>query len=268
VRATARHLASFGLTSLTDASVTNGRRQLEHLAGLDLGQRLTCMTAAPLSSAPAGIEVGPVKILLDDIALPSLDDLTAQIADAHRRQVPIAVHCVTRLQLVLTLAALDSTGAIDGDRIEHGAIVPPELVDGLVRHRLTVVTQPAFVAARGDQYLDHVDADDQPWLYRLKGLLDAGIPLLASSDSPFGPVDPWLAIGAARDRLSSRRRPVAADEAIDTATALGLYSRGTIAPGAPADLCVVGEPWAQLLASPADTSVVATIARGRLLYSA
>jgi predicted amidohydrolase YtcJ len=265
--AAAQCLASFGVTSLTDASVTNVEDTLDRLARVDIGQRLTCMTGEPVAAVPDGVTLGPGKIVLDDDELPDVDRLANRITAWHEAGRPVAVHCVTRVQLVLTLAALDRAGSLAGDRIEHAAVAPPELVDGLQRHRLTVVTQPAFVAARGDQYLDHVDADDQPWLYRLRGLLAAGVTVLGSSDAPFGPVDPWLAIAAAGDRRADSGRPVAAAEAIDAATAMGLYSRGDITLGGAADLCVVAQSRAELLASPRDAAVVATVARGQVIYS-
>ena len=71
-------------------------------------------------------------------------------ASAHAAGRPVAVHCVTRVQLVLTLAALDAAGRLPGDRIEHGAVIPAESLPDL--RGLTVVTQPHFVAERGEQY--------------------------------------------------------------------------------------------------------------------
>src|SRR5690606_8927807 len=101
-----------------------------------------------------------------------------------------AAHCVTLPQLVLWLAALDQAGPAPGDRVEHGAVVPDDLLDDLGRLGVTVVTQPGFVAVRGDQYLDRVEPADRPWLYRVAGLLAAGVPVLFGSDSPYGPADP------------------------------------------------------------------------------
>ena len=44
---------------------------------------------------------------------------------------------------------------------------------------MQVVTQPGFVATRGDSYMRDVEGDDQPWLYRLSSFLAAGIPIAA-----------------------------------------------------------------------------------------
>lgn len=53
-----------------------------------------------------------------------------------------------------------TAGVFAGDRVEHGAVVPPELAQHLPARRLTVVTQPSLVAARGDEYLDEVEPED------------------------------------------------------------------------------------------------------------
>ena len=118
---------------------------------------LHCM--APPGVSPADrrtVSIGPVKIMLDDTTLPSLDELADLIRGAHAAGRPAAVHCVTRVQLVLTLAALDLAGRAPGDRIEHGAVIPAEFPADL--RGLTVVTQPHFVAERGEQYAADVAA--------------------------------------------------------------------------------------------------------------
>ena len=84
---------------------------------------------------------------------------------------PVAVPCVTRVQLVLALAAPQEVGRRPGDRIEHGAVIPKECLADL--RGLTVVTQPHFVAERAAQYRSEVPAADLPDLWRLRSLLAA-----------------------------------------------------------------------------------------------
>ena len=112
------------------------------------------------------------------------------IRTAHEQDRTVAVHCVTRPALALTLAALDAAGAFIGDRIEHGSVVPPQLRTLVASLGLVVVTQPNFVAERGDRYLAEVDADDQPHLYPCRSLLDAGVGVGGSTDALFGDPDP------------------------------------------------------------------------------
>jgi len=51
-----------------------------------------------------------------------LDSLTEWITDQHRGGRPVAVHCVTAAQLVVTIAALRAAGSHPADRIEHAAV--------------------------------------------------------------------------------------------------------------------------------------------------
>lgn len=262
-------LLARGVTALTDATATNGPDELAILAAAGVGQRLTAMTAHPDVDPPSGVTLGPVKVLLDDDALPPIDDLAARIVRARTAGRSVAVHCVTRLQLVVTLAAFDSAGPPRaGDRIEHGAVVPPDLVPVLRKHRLTVVTQPGFVADRGDRYLDEVPHEDRAWLYPVSSLLAAGVPVLAGSDAPYGPIDPWVGVVAAQSRRAPDGRAVGIDEAVDANRALALYGSRRVTVGDPADLCVLAaRPWSSLVtAKPADIEVAATVVAGHLAY--
>ncbi|EUA43878.1 amidohydrolase family domain protein [Mycobacterium xenopi 4042] len=73
--------------------------------------------------------LSPGKRILHDDDL-DLDALAGWIAERHRAGGPVAIHCVTAAQLVVTVAALRQAGTRPGDRIEHAAVAPPDsLVD-------------------------------------------------------------------------------------------------------------------------------------------
>jgi predicted amidohydrolase YtcJ len=147
------------------------------------------------------------------------------------------------------------------------------LLPAVRRLGLTVVTQPAFVFARGDQYLRDVDEQDRPDLWRLRSLLDSGIPVAVSSDAPFGPWAPGVVIRAASTRKTFTGRSVGPGERVGGTTALSLYfgdpaepgRRRAIAAGEPADLCLFSEP---LRGGPDLPPVRATIVEGKVVYSA
>ncbi len=251
--------ASLGVTGFTDASpapsVTHGRDLAHELRATGVGQRLRMMgPVGAMEPDVAHAELGEVKILLDDDRLPTIDDLVALVRDTHAERRRVAVHCVTRLQLIVAVAALDAAGALPGDRIEHASVVPAELVGDLVRLGVTVVTQPHFIAERGDDYRHDVEPDDLGSLYRLGSLQRAGVPVAAGTDAPFGRLDPWRSVSAAMRRRTPEGELLGADEAVDLPTALGLYlghadlparSR-ELAPGSPADLCVLNVSWRDL----------------------
>ncbi len=260
--AVGRIAAASGITGFTDA--TPGRSAEHHrtlaaaAARGELPQRLTLMRPEPQPApadapagqrygkqvgereAGAGVVGGPVKVILDDDTLPDLDALAARFTATHRAGHPVAVHCVTRVQTVLTLAALDIAGPRRGDRLEHGAVVPPELYGQLHRTGLVVVTQPNFIAERGDRYLVDVTDQDPASLYPAASLVRAGIGLAAGTDAPFGHPDPWRAIAAAVARGTAAGIVLGADERLDAASAHAAISVCCTAPcGRP---CVIRPP--------------------------
>jgi predicted amidohydrolase YtcJ len=222
----AAELASYGLTSVTDATP-----DLDAAALSDL--RDFALPVTPLGD-PQG--EGPWKVLLRDHDLPTYDELVALIAA--RRPRPVAVHCVTRVSLLLTLAVLDDVGRMPGDRIEHASVVP----DPMSLHGLIVVTQPAFVVLREADYRRDVAPEDLPHLYRHRSLLQVGVDVLPSSDAPYGPVDPWAVMRAARER------DLGTGERVDPATVIRGYQRGRrLRPGGSAELTLLHTPLTEAL---------------------
>lgn len=273
-------LAAYGVTALTDASVTTDSAAAAILADAhrsgDLPQRLLLMSGGPLDAPGDGaFAVGPVKILLDDHALPDLDAFVARILAARAQGREVAVHCVTAAELALTLAAFETAGARPGDRIEHGGVIPVEAIGQLRSLGLVVVTQPAFVRERGDRYLSEVASADSGDLYRCASLLAAGVPVAASSDAPYATPDPWVGIAAAMDRRTAGGATLGAGEAVPAAAAISLYlddpaapGRRTrkVGPGAPADLCLLDAPLAAVLARPSAERVRATLVGGVVVH--
>ena len=281
LRAVAARLAAAGVTGVTDATPFTTPEGYAALAAArtagDLPQRVV-VTGGPdlaTTAAPDGLDLGPVKVVVADHELPDPDDLAAQFALAHRAGRPVAVHCVTRVATVLAVVAWELAGAVDGDRVEHASVVPVELVGRLAALGVQVVTQPAFVRAHGDRYLRTVEADDLPHLYRCASLLEAGIGVGGSTDAPFGPEDPWVAVAAAADRRTAGGAVLGADERVAAEVALGGFlSRPErpggparqVVPGAAADLVLLDGPLATVLASPGSDHVAATWIGGRCVH--
>ena len=229
--------------------------------------------ALPASDA---YRVGPVKILLDDDGLGDLEAMGATIAFARAEGRAVAVHCVSALQLAFTLAAFETAGARAGDRIEHGGMIDPAATGEIARLGLTVVTQPGFVAERGDQYRVELSPDEIADLYPCASLLRAGVPVAASSDAPSTSPDPWAAMAAAMRRTTPSGVLLGGGERVDGETALGLYLGAFDAPGgrarrvtvgAVADLCLLRTPRALALAAPSAEAVRATIIDGEVVHA-
>ena len=277
-----RRLAALGITALTDASVTTDAETADRLAAAhrsgDLPQRLTLMSGGPLETPDDGaFVVGPLKVLLDDHALPDFDDFMDRVARARAWGRPVAVHCVTAGELALSLAVFAAAGARPGDRIEHGGVIPAEAIAQLRDLDLTVVTQSAFIRERGDRYAAEVPTDEQDDLYRCASLRAAGVPVAGSSDAPYASPDPWLGIAAAIDRRSAGGQVLGAQERVSPEDALSLYLDAPDAPGrrprhvalgAPADLCLLTSPLREVLSSPQSGHVAATLVAGHVIHEA
>lgn len=259
-----QEMARYGITAVTDTGATNGPEEARLLADAELPQRLTLMGTEDLPPSPA-YTLGAVKLMLDDHDLPSIDALAERIMCARGLGRNVAAHCVTLGELVTYLAALeDAGGAKPGDRIEHGGIIAADLIPAIARAGLTVVTQPNFIHDRGDRYAATVDPNDLPDLYRLRSLTAGGVSVLGGSDAPYGSLDPWAAMRAARDRRTAGGLVIGTDEALSAADALGLYTGSDIRVGGVADFCLLDCGWEKALADLSADHVAATFVGGTL----
>jgi predicted amidohydrolase YtcJ len=273
--------SELGITGFTDATPGRDLADAEELAELSEAgaypQRLTLMAPVGLRMRCGGrVSLGPVKLLLDDGTLPTAQSLAGEIARAHSDGRGAAVHCVTAEQLVVAVSAFEQAGPpLTGtaDRIEHAGVVPPGYAERLACRGLAVVTQPGFIWQRGDQYALRVKAPEQWWLYPCASLLRAGVSVAASSDVPFGPANPWLAIATAISRRTSSGAVLGAAERVSAAQALRLYLAApgdlrrirTIAPGEPGDVCILRAPLQAVLSDPLGTEVAATVIGGNVI---
>jgi predicted amidohydrolase YtcJ len=248
-----RRAAALGVTGFTNADPHPASGLTQMLSVLP--QRLLVM----------GVDE-PVKLMLDDPTLPTPAQLARTIGEIRPR--PVAVHCVTRVQLLVTLLALDEVGPADGDRIEHGSVIPAETIPWLRRLGVTVVTQPHFPVERGEAYATDVDADDRPHLYRCRTLTEAGIPLAAGTDAPYGTPDPWAVVRAATERDDGER--------LDPGAALRLFTGEPQHPartrrltvGSTADLCLLHLPLREALRTLSGELVRAAYVSGRRMARA
>ncbi|MBS0391221.1 MAG: amidohydrolase family protein [Proteobacteria bacterium] len=278
-----RRLARLGITGVTDASPGNGLAEFRHFAAESeagrLQQNVLVMGSEALDpswTAP-GLSVGATKIHLREASLPSFDALCDRIEHSHRTGRPVAVHCVTLVELMLAVTALQTAGVQTGDRLEHAALATMEAVDLVREAGLHVVTQPNFIFERGDNYLASLPAEDLQGLYRTGSFAAAGVAVGAGSDAPYGDPDPWRAIAVALDRRTRTGRVLGAAEGLTPDSVLDLYcsdpqypggTRRSLEVGGVADLCVLDRPLARVFADAAAVNVRLTISRGRVVHCA
>lgn len=269
-------LAGFGITGVTDATPGNDVAAAATLRAAQaeggLPQHLLIM-GDDLPHAPWR---GPVKHHLNENRLPDIDSFVTEIAAAHAAGRTVAVHCVTEAELVFTLAAIEAAGPM-GDRIEHAGVAPDPLVGWMARLGLRVVTQPHFIAERGDQYRVDVPPDAHDLLYRAGAFLRAGVALAAGSDAPYGDPNPWRSMQAARARRTASGVMMGRAERLSAAEALDLFlapledvaaEKRRVAVGAPADLVLLDRAWREMEEDPASVRARMTVIGGRVVHEA
>jgi predicted amidohydrolase YtcJ len=257
----AAELTTLGLTAVADATPRSWSALAALREAVDSGRvPLRVFAMRPAGGPPwrraTRLRPGPVKLMVEEGPgglRPPPAGLARRIALAATSGA-VAVHCLGAATLV---AALDAFAALPRrrrprarHRLEHVAECPPPLVRRIAALGLTVVTNPAFVHARGDVYRRETHPEAWGWLYRARSLAAAGVPLAAGSDAPIGPASPWIGLAAARSRRTAGGALLGGRERLDAAAALALVTRGAAdalgAPelgrlrrGGPADLVVV-----------------------------
>ncbi|MBL6709389.1 MAG: amidohydrolase family protein [Pseudomonadales bacterium] len=279
ITAYSRQLARYGIVGITDTSASNTtdtRADFQRLSdGGELLQHFSLMGSDDLDS-------GYLKILLDEDRLPDLANLVGRINLARRKGRNLAFHCVTHLELVFALAALAEAAPCEAgfDRIEHGAVVDDEMAHRLADLGLPVITQPGFLFTKGDQYLTDLQASELDNLYRFAGLQRLGVCVAASSDAPYGPVNPWQVISSAATRRTRLGVTVGEHEQITAEQALTGYLTPTVRlnqkssfaqarrvkVGMPADLCVLQDQWSEQRGETGALEVRATLIGGSVVF--
>ena len=259
-------LASYGITQVTDATPSNTDEVGAYLKSNMLNQRVDVMGDISMAN-------GWHKIMLDEVSLPPLDQLSERIQTAHEKGRAVAVHCVTRTELVFALAAIEEAGPMVGDRIEHASVSSEDTWEWMARLGVRVVSQPNFLFERGDAYLVDVPKEEHDSLYCMRSLLEEGISVAASTDAPFGSHNPWIGVQTATDRKTGEGTSLNVKEAIARSSAIGLYTQDpfsstnrVIEEGGLADFVLVNADWLREEDLRSDQQVALTVKAGEITY--
>ena len=197
-----------GVVSVTDATHTNNLDSLELLDSLfnpAISPNLVAMVGAEnLGGLSYGkrfrnLSVGHAKVMPDISGKASISHLVEQ---AHIRGFPTAVHSMDIDTLNDALLAFADSPAPElvKDRIEHCSLALPEQLDLLSKLNIAVSTQPSFLVYREQKYLEQLTSVERKWLWPLRSLLERGVEVTLSSDSPVVPCKPEEWIKAASQR--------------------------------------------------------------------
>lgn len=302
VRAASLELLRLGITTVQDATFTNGPAEWELFRRLltsgDLQVRLVMLQGrrarqelcqeASIDAIP-GLLLGPVKIMLEETRS-DVADARAAVEEARQAGLAVALHAVSEAEVAIAVAALlaaspkstplDVPSSARGpDRVEHGGVIPDALLPDLRAAGAMVVGQPALVHERGDLYMEEYPPQARGWLHRARSLIAAGVDYAVGSDAPVCMPAPALSLYAARRRRTPRGQLLGPQEALGPtaavaahtlgpARAIGLQRElGRIRPGACADIVVLDPEVVEAQAIPtAQAWARLTIMNGRVVW--
>ena len=259
------------------------------------------------------LRLGHTKVMLTlttGVLQPDLASLSRIVVEAHQAGFPVAIHAVEQEAVAAAARVLwenpfsplqaragdraavttspPVAALLPGDRIEHCAECPPELVTQVRKSRAWVVTQPGFVYWNGDRYRERVEESLLDHLYPIYALARAGVPVAFGSDAPVVDPNPWPAIysavtGATRGGAAlspAKRAGLGAGRGDSIQAALAMHtlagaraegsqsSKGTIRPGKLADLVLVDvDPTKAPVSALAAIRPVLTMLGGRVAWT-
>ena len=264
LRAAADYLAA-GITSVQNAgSVAADLQAFQELALNDeLPLRVSLMVKQPVldSLIEAGLKtgfgndrlkLGPLKIFLDGgilartaaqhqpyqndpdnrgILWMEQEELNQLVERAHRAGFQIATHAIGDRAIESILDAYERAlrkwpARNHRHRIEHCELITGCLLDRIVDLDVLPVPQPIFLREGGDGYIKNLGEERAHKLLPLRRMLDAGLPLSGSSDSPVSAYNPLQGIETAVTRRIWDGRKIGPGQEVTVAEALRMYTRG------------------------------------------
>ncbi len=271
-----RHYLSQGITSLQEATVVNNFNQWQRFHQLkDTGKlksRLSMMPGieaisqfqeAGLASGSGNnqLRLGGTKVILSETTgqlYPPQPELNQQVLNAHQAGFQLAIHAIEPSTVEAAITTLEYAHshlpqAGRRHRIEHCSECPPHLLKRLAKLQTVVVTQPPFLYYSGERYLAEIPASRLRWLYRIKSLINSGLVVAGSSDSPVAPNNPLVGIYAAVTRQAESGQQLLPREGISASQALAMYTtnaayasfeediKGSITQGKLADMVLLSD---------------------------
>jgi len=297
-----KRLLTWGITSVQDASHLNDAERWREIyswkeAGLFKPRINFMLSLTGLEQLGAygfsgavqenQLRLNGVKIILDETTgqlHPSQEKLNNSVVKIHESGFQVAIHAVEESAVGSACCAIEyalkkSPRSDHRHRVEHCSICSPPLASRLASLKIIVVTQPPFIFYNGDRYLGTVPDHQLQYLYPIRSLLKAGIPVAGSSDCPIVQPNPLIGIYSAVCRKSETGKTVGGEEKISPLDALRMYTvnaarasfeenlKGSITPGKLADLVVLNaDPSAVTPDEIKDIGVEMTIIDGKVVW--
>ncbi len=271
-----RRNLEMGITSFADATVTNDLAQFEVFSELvntgAIQSRVNMMLGydhlpeyrkarSGVRAANLKLKISGLKMVLSEAAgrlRPEQRDLNRMVLEANQCGCQVVIHAVTQTAVEAAVTALEYAGkrlpaADRRNRIEHCSECPPDLISRLAKLHTVIVTQPPFLYFQGERYLSQVPLETQAFLYPFKSLIDSGVMVAGSSDSPVVSNNPLVGIYSAVTRRAKSGQLLLPAERLTPDQALSMYTlnaayagfdqaqKGTISQGKLADIVMLSD---------------------------
>jgi hypothetical protein len=212
------------------------------------------------------------------------DELDRLVERAHRAGFQIATHAIGDRAISSVLTAYQRALSAQPrpnhrHRIEHCELCTPDLIERVARLGILAVPQPIFLAEMGRTYIDNLGPKRAHQLFPLRDLLDAGVTLAGSSDSPVSSFLPLEGVQAAVMRRDPEGDVIGPGQQISVTEALQMYTsggayvsfeerqKGSLVPGKLADLVVLDrDPFQTPFDELATIQVEMTVVGGEIVY--
>lgn len=219
------------------------------------------------------------------IAVYTQPELNEVVLTAHKAGMQVACHAIGDRAVEQSVAAFEQAYRSDGkdlrNRVVHCQFADDELIRRMAASRIGADIQPGFVISDYPLTASRL-GEREPWGYRWKSLLKAGVHMGAGSDGPVESYSPVLGIYHAVRRTDGEMMPEDGwhpEEKLTAKEGLYLYTRGgsylsfeedrkgQVKAGFLADLAVLS---ADILDVPderiRDIQVEMTVLGGRIVY--
>ncbi|WP_245828000.1 amidohydrolase [Sinomonas mesophila] len=161
----------------------------------------------------------------------SPEELREQIVAFHRAGWAVATHAIGDRAIDHVLDSVAEAPRIAPrrvrHRIEHFAIATDDQVRRCAELGIVPVPQGVFISDFGDGILEAIGPERSAGTYRMRSLLDAGMTVPGSTDSPVSDANPFVSIHDLVNRRTASGQEFAPAERVGVAEAVRAYTDGS-----------------------------------------
>jgi predicted amidohydrolase YtcJ len=211
------------------------------------------------------------------------DELNEICRNVAEQGLVVAIHAMGDEAISMALDAIEQAGPPHrGHRIEHCTLPTSAEIERMARLGVTPVMQPIFLFAEGEAYRSKLGEERSSWANPARAMLDAGVTVALGSDAPAttwgDPTDVLLGIETSAVRRTwagsslGEEESTTVEEALaaytrNAARAAGFRDRGSLGPGARADVAILSQdPLRTPLEEIHHIGVTATVLGGEVAF--